>query len=135
MPAPGLTYGESYNAIGNAVSDAIDLHKPRMIVCEAPFISMATIGAAEVLLGMWAIVQHVSYLHSIRCEKRPVVTPRAAVMGTCRFPEGQAKKHVQQWLRDAGYVYHTDDEADAMLLLLYELGVRAPKQEKKGKAA
>ena len=35
MPAPGPTYGETYNALSNAVCDAIDLHKPQMIVCEA----------------------------------------------------------------------------------------------------
>jgi hypothetical protein len=42
-------------------------------------------------------------------------TVRAQMLGTARFPKGEAKKHVMAWCRGAGFTGASDDAADAVL--------------------
>ncbi len=128
LPSVATGYGRISAALDQALCDAIDVFQPGRIVCEAP-IRFKVQTSAELLLGLWWRVQETAWHHDIPVEAIASSTVRLGVLGTGKFPKGEAKPAVMRWLRENGYQvpYGGDDEADALILCLWALGYRAPK--------
>jgi Holliday junction resolvasome RuvABC endonuclease subunit len=130
---PGIdNLGRAFTALSNELEDAIALHQPRWVVAEAPLPDIRQT-SARLLLGLSAHVESSCYRMGVPCFEVAVTTVRATVMGTGRFPKGEAKQHVLAWCARRGWTDLTDDEADARLVWLYAcLQLR---QQRRGRVA
>lgn len=87
------------------------------VVLEAAIIGdHRSILAAEILTslqamaGLWALDEDVPLIRVASS------TARKAILGTGRFPKGEAKQHVTAWCRENGFDVRSHDAADAVVL-------------------
>lgn len=114
-------YGSMGHRFGNWLADKIDEHKPSIIAVERPFYRGAG-SHVYMLNGMAWTAQMVAYAHEIERREYTVWDVRKALFGE-KFRGGTKK--VKQAVMDAivlsGFSPQTDDEADAIALLLYAI--------------
>lgn len=86
------------------------------VVVEAAIIGdHRSILAAEILTSLQAMAGLWAYDMSIPLVRVASSTARKAMMGTGRFPKGEAKQHVTAWCRAQGFEVKSHDAADALL--------------------
>ncbi len=86
------------------------------IVLEAAIIGdHRSILAAEILTSLQAMAGLWAWDMSIPIIRVASSTARKAMIGTGRFPKGEAKHHVTEWCRSKGFDVKTHDAADAVL--------------------
>jgi Holliday junction resolvasome RuvABC endonuclease subunit len=64
----------------------------------------------QAMAGLWALDEDVPIIRVASS------TARKAMIGTGRFPKGEAKQHVTAWCRERGFEVKSHDAADAVLL-------------------
>lgn len=117
----GQSHGAVYAALVDWLEDAIRLHKPSLIVAEAPLQGGSHSGqqAAMLAFGMSAHTELVAHDHAIRFLTEHVQTTRKAVIGRGHFPKGTAKEHVEKWCIANGWDAPDDNARDALVLFLH----------------
>jgi len=104
------------------IHDAIEFHRPRAIVYEAPFIPMRQENAnvGKLLLGLATATEMASTRQSLPVYDQTANQARAKVLG--KAPTGGAdriKPVIIAWAKSRGWATEQDDEADALILLVY----------------
>ncbi len=127
--------GRRFAAFENELLDALAEMQPVLVSMEAPLPASEQTHAysAELQIGLAAIAECACYRWERRLFRRASSTVRAAVLGTARFPKGEAKKAVMEWCRARGWRFPDHNAADALLLWAYETDIRAPRG-KRGEA-
>jgi Holliday junction resolvasome RuvABC endonuclease subunit len=74
------------------------------------FLAAEILTSLQAMAGLWAWDEDVPIIRVASS------TARKAILGTGRFPKGEAKQHVTAWCRNNGYAVQTHDAADAVLL-------------------
>lgn len=115
LPPTARGLGACYVALENELEDAIHLHRPALVAVEAPLVWKRQT-SAELLLGLANIAEACCWRWDVECRKQSVESVRTAVIGTSRFPKGEAKTYVLDWCRRRGWDLDNDDEADARVL-------------------
>jgi Holliday junction resolvasome RuvABC endonuclease subunit len=107
------------------VADLVVAHEPNRVIFEAPMmIGGRSAHTARVLIGLSVAVEIFCYRRSIPCTEERVDTVRSAVLGRARFGgRDEAKLAVMKWAGLVGYKPANDNEADALALLDYALGM------------
>lgn len=119
--ADGL--GTVFCRLEDEMHDAIQLHRPRAVVYEAPFIASRQQHAetAKLLMGLATVAELICARHSVRCYHQTANQARSKVLG--KAPTGgsdKIKPVIMEWAKGRGWdVKGQDDEADALLLLQY----------------
>jgi Holliday junction resolvasome RuvABC endonuclease subunit len=121
---PGLSdLGRTYAAFENMLLDAIDVHRPDVVVVEAAIAGGRSGGTnqsvTEQQIGLLAHARSACYRHDIRLVTKAASSMRKEVIGTGRFPEGQAKKMIMRWLHERGFSFSDDNAADATVAWLW----------------
>ena len=85
------------------------------IVLEAALIGEhSSTQAAEVLTSLQAMAELFAYDLEIPVVRVASSSARKLMLGTARFPRGEAKKHVAEWARSIGFETASHDAADAL---------------------
>jgi crossover junction endodeoxyribonuclease RuvC len=74
--------------------------------------------AADLLISLQSMARLWAYDMSVPIVLVPASTARKDMIGTGRFPKGEAKRHVAEWVERAGYLCPTHDAADAIVTWL-----------------
>jgi Holliday junction resolvasome RuvABC endonuclease subunit len=74
--------------------------------------------AAELLTSLQALAGLWAYDMSIPLVRVASSSARKAMIGTGRFPKGEAKQHVTAWVQGQGFDVKSHDAADAVLTWL-----------------
>lgn len=131
LPNASLSEGGYFAAAENEFCDALTVHRPRLVVFEAPlFVGQhLSTQAMNLLVGLKAVIQCNAWRHDVECRPVASSTARANVLGTARFPKGEAKSHVIAWVESRGITVATHDAADAVVLWFHAVGFRAAGRE------
>jgi hypothetical protein len=131
LPNASISEGGYFAAAENEFCDALTVHRPRLVVFEAPlFVGQhLSTQAMNLLVGLKAIIQCNAWRHDVECRPVASSTARAKVLGTARFPKGEAKAHVTAWVESRGITVATHDAADAVVLWFHAVGFRAAGRE------
>ena len=138
LPSCGLDIGRTFAAFENELLDAFTLHKPSLVVMEAPLPPQGQTHALTMRLqiGLAAITACNCYRWELPPPKEiPASTARAGVLGSARFPKGKIKETITAWVRGHGIRVADHNAADAVVLWLHETGYRTPRQIQGRKAA
>lgn len=113
--------GARMAAFENELIAAIALHDPRCIVMEAPLppTGQASTMVAMQQFGLAAMTESAAYRASVPVYQIASSTVRKAIMGTGRFPTGEAKQHVLAWCLNQGWPVPDHNAADACIVWLY----------------
>ncbi|HEV7458883.1 MAG TPA: hypothetical protein VGN96_19075 [Roseococcus sp.] len=74
--------------------------------------------SADLLISLQATARLWAYDMQVPIVLVPSQTARKTMIGTGRFPKGEAKKHVAEWVESRGYRCPTHDAADAIVTWL-----------------
>jgi Holliday junction resolvasome RuvABC endonuclease subunit len=102
----------------NLVLDLCERFKPDKVVIEAPLPLMAqtTDKVARQQYGLNAAARMGAARAGLRCEEYSADMVRGELLGRTRFPKGEVKRLVLDWVKREGYVVNVHDEADAIAL-------------------
>jgi hypothetical protein len=125
---PTGTQGICYASFRDALLIKISADRIEHIVVESVFVSPEQMSAVERLYGLIAIVREVAYRKNIPVNSVTVTEWRAPFIGQARAPKHLSKPQRRSWLKNEtrkecarrGWQVSTDDEADALGLLVYE---------------
>lgn len=131
----GPDLGRRFASYENQLLDAFDAYRPELVGMEAPLPASEQSQAytAELLLGLAAITECACYRWEKRLVRRASSTLRAAVIGTGRFPRGEAKKWVLAWCKGRGWNITDHNASDAAVGWAYEVGIRAARPPMRGR--
>jgi Holliday junction resolvasome RuvABC endonuclease subunit len=121
LPGPS-DLGRTYAAFENELLDAITVHQPALLVLEAAIPGghlQTNHNVAQQQIGLAAMAEAACYRREVRLVKTAASTMRKEVIGTGRFPSGQAKKIIMGWLRERGFSFVDDNSADATVAWLW----------------
>ncbi len=123
LPGPS-DLGRTFAAFENQLLDAIDVHRPDVVVIEAAISGGGEDGGTtqsvtEQQIGLLAMARATCYRHDVRLATKATSSMRKEIIGTGRFPKGQAKKMVMLWLRKSGFVFADHNAADAIVAWLW----------------
>ncbi len=123
--------GRRFAAFENELLDAFDRYQPAVVSMEAPLPASQQTHAysAELQIGLAAITECSCYRWEKPLYRRAPGTVRAGVLGTARFPKGEAKKAVMAWCQARGWRFADHNAADALLVWAYEAGIRAARSK------
>lgn len=109
--------GVTLASFDNELDDAIKLHRPRLLMVEAPLPPTATSHANtwRQQLGLAALAETAAYRHSVPYREVAASTVRAAIIGTARFPRGQAKPAILAYCQSQGWRVPDDNAGDACI--------------------
>lgn len=119
----GADLGRSYGRFGQTIREAIEVHKPDVVVFEAPLPASVQVrkensnASVRMQFGRAGIVEEVVYNAHLPCREGDVQTVRHAVMGTGR-PE-DPKTAVMRHCDLLGWRAPDHNGADAALLWAY----------------
>lgn len=112
----------NYGSIGGGMHtwlwDMVEVHKPGIIVFEAPLPAHNGIAAGRIALGLAMMVETVGYQAEVTTRECAVTTVRKRIIGTGRATKDQ----VMEWCRAQGWAPPRHDAADAAAL--WELACR-----------
>lgn len=110
--------GRMFASLENELDDALIFHRPRLILIEAPLPPTATSNATtwHHQIGEDACVRATAYRHSVEVRDQAVSTVRKEVLGTGRFPGGDAKAAVLAHCARRGWPVPDHNAADACVL-------------------
>lgn len=112
----------NYGSIGGGMHtwlwDMVEIHKPGIIVFEAPLPAHNGIAAGRIALGLAMMVETVGYQAEVTTRECAVTTVRKRIIGTGRATKDQ----VMEWCRAQGWAPPRHDAADAAAL--WELACR-----------
>ena len=113
--------GRTLASFENELEDAIALHRPGLIMVEAPLPPTATSNATtwRQQLGLAALAETTAYRNSIPFREQAASTIRRAVLGTARFPGGAAKQAIMAFCEGQGWRVPDDNAGDACVTWLY----------------
>ena len=113
--------GRLFASFENELEDAIVLHRPALILSEAPLPPTTTSTAVtwRQQLGLAALAETAAYRHDIDYREVASSTIRADVLGTARFPNGKAKSAVLAYCQAQGWRVPDDNAGDACLAWKY----------------
>lgn len=118
--APG-ELGKMLASFENELEDAIVFHKPSLIMVEAPLpptaVSNANVWRQQ--LGLAALAEATAYRHDIRFREMAASTIRREILGTARFPNGNAKTAVLTHCQNRGWPVPDHNAADACVTWEY----------------
>ena len=113
--------GRILASFDNELEDSIVMHRPVLIMAEAPLpptaISRADVWRQQ--LGLAALAQTAAYRHDIRFREQAASTVRTAILGTSRFPKGEAKDFVMAYCREQRWSVPDHNAGDACILWDY----------------
>ena len=113
--SPQLSTGAFYSAYERWLRDMVGVHKPDMIVYEAPFIgSGKKAQAAFKLLGMAAITNLVAYREKVKIIPAHNASIRKHFCGKGNAPRKELKRLVMEECTKRGWTFADDNEADAL---------------------
>ena len=105
----------------NELEDAILLHRPGLIVTEAPLpptaISNAVVWRQQ--LSLAGCTEAAAWRHDILFREQAASTIRRELLGTARFPGGNAKQCVEEYCAAKGWDVPDHNAGDACLTWEY----------------
>lgn len=118
--APG-SLGRLLASFENELEDAITLHRPGLIMAEAPLPPTARSNAAtwRQQLSLAGCAECAAYRHSIPFREQAASTMRTLILGTCRFPAGNSKAVVMAHMDKLGWRVADHNAGDACVVWLY----------------
>lgn len=126
LKGDGSAGGASLAAMSDWFSDALTVHKPTVVVYEAPLPHHSSAQAAKLAFRLSGMVELICWRRRISCHDRHVKTIRSAVVGN-----GNCKKDdVTAWLIRMGWTVPTvsgeddTDAIDAAAVWAFESGLR-----------
>jgi hypothetical protein len=110
--------GRMLASFENELEDAILLHQPALILTEAPLDPTAASNHQvwRQQISLAGIAETAAWRHDILFREQSVSTIRTKVLGTCRFPKGQAKDAVMAYCQTMGWRVYDHNAADACVL-------------------
>ena len=122
LPGPS-DLGRTFASFENMLLDAIDVHRPDVVVLEAAISGGQGGGTSqnvtEQQIGLLAHARSTCYRHDVRLVTKAASSMRKEVIGVGRFPTGTAKKSIMAWLSARGFQFSGDDAADAIIAWLW----------------
>lgn len=117
-------HGVVLAGLADHIGDAFKLHRPSLVVMEAPLPPQAQTSAntARLMLGYCAIVELLCYRWEIAVREARAPEVRKAVIGRAN---GLDKKAIVAWCRGKGYAITDHNTADAVVLWHYASMMRA----------
>jgi Holliday junction resolvasome RuvABC endonuclease subunit len=134
--SPGATFFAFRNwLVGKIVGDQVD-----HLVIESIFVGQGMVSALPRLYGLMGVAQEVAHGRGVSTNVVTVMEWRGAFIGTTKAPKGLEKDKRRLWLKNQtreecanrGWPTKTDDEADALGLLVYERARLFPKYGQDG---
>jgi Holliday junction resolvasome RuvABC endonuclease subunit len=113
--------GERFSKFAGELEQAIDEHKPTLVLYEAPAGRRGG-ATARILFSLCGIVEMIAFEKAVRYREEHVMTVRKLVLGSGRpkIAEGaHPKSPMVDWCRAQGWSVESDDAADALVLLRY----------------
>jgi len=112
--AAKVGHGAAYAVLADWLGDAFRLHRPSLVVMEAPLPpgGQTHANTARLLLGYGAVVELLCYRWSIPLREQGAATVRKRVMGTARVE----KPDIVRWCQARGYEVTDHNAADAIAL-------------------
>ena len=122
LPGPSHL-GRTFASFENMLLDAIDVHRPDVVVIEAAISGGHGGGTSqnvtEQQIGLLAHARSTCYRHDVRLVTKAASSMRKEVIGTGRFPTGTAKQSIMAWLSAGGFSFVDDNSADAIVAWLW----------------
>lgn len=120
LPPPS-DLGRTYACFENELLDALTIHNPALVVLEAalPAGGQGNALVAQQQIGLAAHAHSACYRREIKIVQYAASTMRKEVIGTGRFPAGEAKKRIGSWLSERGFTFPDHNSADAIVCWLY----------------
>lgn len=113
----GVSTAERMAALRAFLEEQDEFEGLTAVVLEAAIVGdHRSMAAAEILTSLQAMAELVAYDLSIPVFRVASATARKQVLGTGRFPKGEAKAHVLAWARREGFDTASLDAADALCL-------------------
>ena len=115
-------------ACDNELTDALALHRPALLFCEAPLTPSVVVSnqhAWESQLGLHAIARAAAYRHAVPYRRQSAYDIRLLILGRGRFPKGTVKMHVMRYCIDRNWNFAVHDTADACVAWAYACAVAA----------
>lgn len=123
LPGPS-DLGRTFASFENMLLDAIDVHRPDVVVIEAAISGGGGDGGTtqdvtEQQIGLLSMSRATCYRHDVRLVTKATSSMRKEIVGTGRFPKGEAKREVMKWLRQNGFTFTDHNAADAIVAWLW----------------
>ena|GEM_PF-2636862 len=125
---PKASLGQTFASFRDFLSGKIVGERIEHVAIESPYIDKVSLNAVEKLYGLKAHAEEICYRRGVPC--RPVSSAewRKHFIGQPRAPQTLAKAQRRKWLKDQvrlecqrrGWAVTSDDEADALGVLVYE---------------
>lgn len=113
--------GRMLASFDNELDDAILLHRPSLIVAEAPLpptaVSNATVWRQQ--LSLAGMAEAAAYRHDIEFREQACSTIRLEILGTGRFPNGNAKPAILAYCERKGWGVPDHNSGDACVTWEY----------------
>ena len=121
LPGPS-DLGRTFASFENQLLDVFAVHQPAVVVLEAAIPGGGggtTHTVAEQQIGLAAMARASCYRHDVKLVTQAASTMRKAVLGTGRFPTGEAKKTIMAWLSSQGVKVADHNAGDATVAWLW----------------
>lgn len=114
-------HGRKFASLENELEDTLIMYRPVLIMVEAPLPPTTRSNAATWAhqLGLAAMVASSAYRHDIRFRQQACSSVRLEILGTCRFPGGDAKDVVMAYCASQDWAAPNHDAGDACVLWEY----------------
>jgi Holliday junction resolvasome RuvABC endonuclease subunit len=109
--------GKRMSSFAASLEDAIQVHRPELVILEAPLPPQAqtAMASARIQFGLAAVGEMICHEQAVECEEARADDVRRLVLGTAR----PGKDRIVAWCREQGWAPPDDNAADALALLRY----------------